>query len=120
MNNDYLDVENAIGMPDLMDSTIALDFLLTLKSEIRNFAVALTEIADSEARMAVRSLLDNSIDMHAQVSEFMINKGWLHPYNLDQQIQIDTTSAKTAVQIAGLQLFPGYTGRLGTFATPQQ
>lgn len=118
MNNDYLELENSEGMPGLVDSTIALSFLLNAKSGIRNCAFALTEIADPEARTAVRSLLNAQIDLHAQVSELMMNKGWFHPYHVSEQFKLDNISAQTALQIANLQLFPGDTSRLGTFATP--
>ncbi len=118
MNNDYLEIENADGMPGLVDSTIALDFLLSVKSAIRNSAMALTEMADQEARKAVHSLLDNSINLHAELTDLMIKKGWLHPYDVNQQFQLDKVSTQTALQIASLQLFKGDTSRLGTFATP--
>lgn len=118
MKNDYLELENAEGMPGLVDSTIALNFLLSAKSGIRNCAIALTEIADPEARTEVRNMLDAAIDLHTQVSELMMNKGWFHPYHVREQFKLDTMSAQAAVQIANLQLFPGDTSRLGTFATP--
>jgi similar to spore coat protein len=118
MNNDYLELENSEGMPGLVDSTIALNFLLNAKSGIRNCAIALTEIADPEARTEVRNMLDNQIDLHTQISELMISKGWFHPYNVTEQFKLDKMSAGAALQIAGLQLFPGDTSRLGTFATP--
>lgn len=118
MNNDFLDLENAEGMPALVDSTIALGFLLNVKSGIRNAAIALTEIADPETRTAVRNMLDASIGLHGQVTELMITKGWFHPYEPGEQFEIDRISAQTAVQIANLELFPGDTSRLGTFATP--
>ncbi|ARE88528.1 spore coat protein [Clostridium formicaceticum] len=118
MNNDYLEVENADGMPGLVDSTIALEFLLSIKSSIRNAAIALTEIENLEARTAVRNLLNDSINLHAEVSEAMIKKGWLHPYDVNEQFKLDKISAQTALKIASLDLFPKDTSRLGTFATP--
>lgn len=48
----------------------------------------------------------------------MIEKGWLHPADTDKQFQLDMKSAQTAIDIAGLNLFPDNTNRLGTFATP--
>jgi spore coat protein CotF len=119
MNNDYLEVENADGMPGLVDSTVAMELLLSVKTGIRNAAIALTEIEDKEARTAIRSMLNNSINLHAEVTELMITKGWLHPYEVNEQFKIDNTSAKTALRIAELELFPGNTSRLGTFATPK-
>jgi similar to spore coat protein len=118
MNNDFLELENADGMPGLVDSTIALDFLLGVKTAIRNYAIALTEIATPEARAIVRNLLDKEIDLHAELTDLMMVKGWLHPFNVNEQFQIDNISSQTALQIASLNLFPGDTSRLGTFATP--
>jgi spore coat protein CotF len=118
MNKDYLDVENAEGMPGLVDSTVALDFLSAVKTSIRNYAISLTETADPEARKVIRSLLDKEIDLHAEVSQLMMDKGWLHPFEVSRQFELDGISSDTALQIASLELFPGDTSRLGTFATP--
>lgn len=118
MNNDFLEIRNAEGMPALVDSTIVMDFLMSIKTGIRNSALALTEIEDSEARVAVRGLLIESISLHAEVTDLMITKGWLHPYDINEQIKIDLISSQTAMQIAKLDLFPKDTSRLGTFATP--
>lgn len=118
MNNDYIEIENADGMPGLIDSAVAMEFLLTVKTGIRNFAAALTEIADEEARSDIRAFLNDMISLHAELTELMIKKGWLHPYDLDEQFKVDNISAKTALQIAKLDLFPGNTSRLGTFSTP--
>lgn len=119
MNNDYLEVENADGMPGLVDSTIALEFLLSVKTGLRNSAIALTEIGDPEARTVVRNLLNDSINLHAELTELLITKEWLHPHDVKEQFKVDEISAKTALQIAELDLFPGDTSRLGTFATPK-
>jgi len=119
MNNDYLEIENADGMPGLVDSTIALEFLLSVKTALRNSAIALTEIENSEARAAIRNILNDSINLHAEVTDLIIFKGWLYPYDIDEQFRIDNISTKTAIQIAELNLFPGNTSRLGTFATPK-
>ncbi|MBC2723608.1 MAG: spore coat protein [Desulfosporosinus sp.] len=118
MSNDYLEIENSDGMPGLVDSTIALNFLLTAKSGIRNCAVALTEIADPEARTEVRKMLNVAIDLHAEISNLMMKKGWFQPYQVSEQFKLDKMSAQAALQIANMQLFPGDTSRLGTFATP--
>ncbi|WP_242865770.1 spore coat protein [Desulfosporosinus sp. HMP52] len=118
MNNDYLEIQNSEGMPGLVDSTIALNFLLNAKSGIKNCATALTEIADPEARKEIHNMLNAQIDLHAQISELMMNKGWFHPYHVAEQFKLDLVSAQAAVQISNMQLFPGNTSRLGTFATP--
>ena len=120
MNNDYIDVENAEGMPGLADATVAMDFLMGVKSGIRNAAIAITEIADLDARVVVRGILDAAIDLHAELVRLMLVKGWIRPYKVDEQLLLDNISAKTALQIVALDLFPVYTGRLGIFATPNE
>lgn len=40
MNQDYLDPINSVCMPDLADSSFALEFLLSAKNAVRNCAVA--------------------------------------------------------------------------------
>lgn len=117
---DYLDPENAKGMPDLSDSAIAMEFLITAKSGVHNLAIALTETVNPKLRAALRSQLEKAIDLHTEISELMIKNKWLHPHNVSEQYQVDMKSAKTAVDIAKLQLFPGDTDRLGMFATPKQ
>lgn len=117
MINDYLEIRNAEGMPKLVDANMALGFLLNVKSGVRNFAIALTEAATPEVRAAFRTQLDNALNMHEEVSNMMIKKGWFYPHNLDKQFQMDIESSQTVSQIASLDLFPGDTSRSGTFAT---
>lgn len=45
MNNDYLDPINSLHVPELADTTFAMDLLLRAKEGVRNLAVALTESA---------------------------------------------------------------------------
>jgi spore coat protein CotF len=118
MNNDYLEIDNADGMPGLADATLAMEFLMSVKTGIRSCAISLTEIADPEARRAITGFLNDGIDLHEQLIDLFLAKGWLYPFEPDTQFRLDDISAKTALQIASLDLFPGNTSRLGTFATP--
>ncbi len=120
MINDYLEVRNAEGMPKLVDGTMSLGFLLNVKSGVRNCAIALTEAATPEVRTILQNQLNTVLDMHEELSNLMIAKGWLHPIDLNKQFQMDIESSQTAVQISSLSLFPGDTSRLGTFATPEK
>ncbi|HZG71185.1 MAG TPA: spore coat protein [Chondromyces sp.] len=116
MINDFMEVENAEGMPELADSALAMEFLLTIKTGIRYAAVSLTESRTPEVRNAFRHLLESGLDMHDEVSKFMVEKGWLHPYNVNDQYKIDMKSANTALMIGKMNLFPGDTSRLGMMA----
>jgi spore coat protein CotF len=117
---DFLDPRNAEGMPDLADSAFAMDFLLMVKSGIRNYGFAITETSNQELRMALRRQLEAAIELHGELSDLMMKKGWLHPYDVNKQFPIDIKAAETAVQIAALNIYPQDTDRRGMFATPNQ
>lgn len=68
----------------------------------------------------VHNQLNEALALHEEVFQLMLNKGWLHPYHLNEQYQLDMKSAKTTVQIAQMELFPKDTARLGLFATPDK
>ncbi|KGA95504.1 spore coat protein GerQ [Alkalihalobacillus alcalophilus ATCC 27647 = CGMCC 1.3604] len=118
--NDYLDPINSVGMPEQADSGIALDLLLTAKEAVRTYAIALTEATSPELRMTLRNQMELAIDYHEEVSKLMMKKKWFHPYNISEQKKLDLQAAQTAVDIAGLNLFPGNTNRKGLFPTPPQ
>ncbi|WP_446786511.1 spore coat protein [Macellibacteroides fermentans] len=120
MKNDYLEIRNAEGMPKLVDATMAMAFLLNAKSGVRNCAIALTGAASPEVKAELRNQLETGINMHEEITNLMILKGWFHPVNLEKQFQMDLESSQTVAQIASLNLFPGDTSRLGTFATPEK
>ncbi|MDF2513675.1 MAG: yraF [Herbinix sp.] len=120
MINDYLEIRNAEGMPKLVDASLSTAFLLNVKSGVRNCAIALTEATTPEVKAALRDQLDRGLNMHEELSNLMIHKGWLHPVDLEKQFQMDLESSQTITQIAAMDLFPGDTSRLGTFATPEK
>lgn len=120
MINDYLEIRNAEGMPKLVDSTIALEFLTSAKTGVRNCAFALTEAATPEVRTFLINQLENAINLHEEIAQLMVDKKWFYPGEINKQLQIDMESSKTAVQISSLDLFPGDTSRLGMFATPEK
>lgn len=120
MINDYLEIRNSEGMPKLVDSTIALNFLLNAKTGVRNCAIALTEASTPEVRDALKKQLNSALDMHEKIYKLMMDKGWFHPYNLDEQFKMDIESSNITSQLARLNLFPGDTSRLGMFTTPEK
>lgn len=118
MINDYLEIENAEGMPALADATFALDFLLSAKTSVQNYVLALAEATRPEVRKALLNQLKSAVAMQGEITELMLAQGWLHPHDSSKQAELDLKSAQMAQQIGGLDLFPGNTSRLGTFATP--
>jgi spore coat protein CotF len=121
MNNDYLDPINALNMPELADTTFAMDFLIRAKEGVRNTAIALTETASPDARALLRNQLRQGIAMHQEISDLMMRKKWFHPYELKEQYQLDQLSANNTVKIGQMNLFPEDTRRKGMFdRTPDE
>jgi spore coat protein CotF len=118
MNNDFLDPINAENMPRLADASLALEFLLTAKTGVRNCAAAIGETATPAVREVLRRQLAEALALHREIAALMADKGWFYPYHLDQQYRMDVSSADTFGKIAQMELFPGDTSRKGMFATP--
>jgi similar to spore coat protein len=120
LNNDYLDPINSVGMPDLADNSFALEFLMRAKNGVRNCAYAIAETATPDARNILREQLNESLALHDEIANLMINKHWLHPHQVGEQFKLDLKSADTTIKIANLDIFPKDTARLGLFATPDK
>nr|WP_106779102.1 spore coat protein [Lysinibacillus timonensis] len=116
--DDYLDPINSVNMPELTDSGVALEFLLTTKTGIRTISIALTETASPVLRKLMKTQLDVMIDLYDEICELMMKKDWLKPYDLESQKELDIKSAENAVSIATLDLFPKDMNRKGLFPTP--
>ncbi|AYB44432.1 spore coat protein [Paenibacillus lautus] len=121
MNTDYLDPINSLNMPEMADMTFAMDFLLRAKEGVRNLSIALTETASPDVRALLHNHLKQGIGMHQEITELMIRKKWFHPYELNEQYQLDQLSAKNTVMIGQMNLFPDDTSRKGMFdRTPDE
>ncbi|MFS0674727.1 spore coat protein [Ornithinibacillus sp. 179-J 7C1 HS] len=115
MNQDYLDPINALHVPELADTTLAMDLLLRSKEGVRNIAVALTEAASPDVRILLRNQLMQGIAMHQEITELMINKKWFHPHELSEQYKLDQLSANNTLMIGKMNLLPVETNRKGMF-----
>nr|WP_318540107.1 spore coat protein [Terribacillus saccharophilus] len=115
---DYLDPENAKGMPDLMDSAICTEMLITAKSAVNNYAIAITEAINPELRQTLVRHLDEAIEMQGTISSLMAQHNWLFPADPKSQFPFDRKAANTAIDVVSMNLFPYDTDRLGMFATP--
>ncbi|WJH36146.1 spore coat protein [Paenibacillus aurantius] len=121
MNTDYLDPINSLNMPEMADMTFAMDFLIRAKEGVRNLSIALTETASPDVRALLRHHLMQGIALHQEITELMIRKKWFHPYELNEQYQLDQLSAKNTVMIGQMNLFPDDTSRKGMFdRTPDE
>ncbi|ARV44970.1 spore coat protein [Bacillus subtilis] len=80
MNN----VSNLINTKDI--PAFVLNFLITIKTSINKYTVAMTETSNPHLRRALRDQLDVAVYLHRELSELLMEKGFI----LDKQLQIDS------------------------------
>ncbi|WP_206917204.1 spore coat protein [Alicyclobacillus suci] len=93
-------VENLTGTAAMTDQVVTADLLVSIKTGVRTYAIALTETTSPDVRAVLRRHLDDAIHAHEQVSNYMMEKGWYHAHDVSKQIQLDMQNANTAL---GLQ-----------------
>lgn len=93
-------IQNMAGMGNMTEQVIATDFLLASKTAIKNYAAALAETATPEVRDALRRQFDVAVGTHERITNYMMDKGYYHAYNPQEQIQVDMKAADT---VLGLQ-----------------
>ncbi|WP_413363718.1 spore coat protein [Lysinibacillus sp. 3P01SB] len=81
------------------DLAIASDLLITAKAGVRNLAVAITETATPSVKKLLRRELDNAIDLHDKIAQYMIKNEMYHAYDLDEQMQHDLEKADIALNL---------------------
>ncbi|TCN27208.1 spore coat protein [Mesobacillus foraminis] len=93
-------IQKLTGMGGMTDQVIATDFLISAKSGVRNYAVAITEAGTPELRAALREQLREAIATHEKITNYMVAKGYYHPHDLTKQLQVDITVSDTALKLA--------------------
>jgi len=93
-------IQNLMGMGGMTDQVIATDFLISAKAGVRNYAVAITETGTPELKAALRAQLNDAIATHERITNYMMAKGFYHPHNLKEQLEVDLTVADTALGLA--------------------
>lgn len=92
-------VKSLMGMGEMTDQVIATDFLISTKAGVRNLAFAITESGTPEVRQALREQLRNAVETHEHISNYMMAKGWYHPSDLGEQLQVDLDISETALKL---------------------
>lgn len=92
-------LQNLIGMGAMTDQVLAMDFLISAKSGVRNYAMAVTEVGTPEIKATLTKHLEEAIDMHEKITMYMIERGWYHPWNVDEQIRLDQQNIETALNV---------------------
>ncbi|MRX71930.1 spore coat protein [Bacillus lacus] len=84
----------------LDDQAIATDLLIAAKAGVRNYAVAITETATPEVRKILKKQLDQAIDAHEKIAQYMIDNEMYHAYDVKKQIKEDIKKADKALEFA--------------------
>lgn len=92
-------IEYLTGLDTLTDQMIAADFLMSAKSGMKSYAVAVTEAATPEVKAILTRHLEEAITTHEQITNYMMKKGYYHPYNMNEQVQMDIRNIQTALNI---------------------
>lgn len=87
------------GAQAMTDPVIAADLLISAKANVRSYAYALAEAASPEVRNVLRRHLQDAINLHEQVTNYMIEKNWYKAYDVPAQIQADLQNAQTALNL---------------------
>lgn len=93
-------IQKIAGLSGMTDQVIATDFFITAKSGVRNLTFALTECVTPEVREALRKQLNDAIEIHEKISQYMQEKGYDHPSNLEDQLKVDVKASKAALKLA--------------------
>jgi similar to spore coat protein len=92
-------IEKLTGTDKLSDQVIATDFLLSSKSGIQEYAVAITETTSPQLRATLINQLNAMITTHEVISDYMMSKGYYHAYNLEEQYKVDMKVTDTALNL---------------------
>ncbi|SFD68622.1 spore coat protein [Bacillus sp. UNCCL81] len=95
-------IETLTGMDAITDQVVAMDLLISAKSGIRNYAMAVTEAGTPEIKDMLTRHLVEALDMHEQISKYMAEKGWYYAWDTNEQISLDLNNINTALNLPTL------------------
>ncbi|MFC5466229.1 spore coat protein [Lederbergia graminis] len=93
-------IQKIAGLSGMTDQVIATDFLISTKSAVRNLSFALTESVTPDVREVLREQLSYAIEAHEKISQYMMEKGYYNPSDLDKQLQVELKASKAALKLA--------------------
>lgn len=88
-------LRNLVTVAGMKDQVIASDFLVSAKAGVIYTTLALTESATPELRKELEGQLFTALDTHEAISQYMIENGYYHPYQLGEQISVDLQTSDT-------------------------
>lgn len=95
-------LERLMGVHALTDQVITMDLLISAKSGVRNYAMAVTEAGTPEVKQVLSRQLEDAIAFHERVTAFAIERGWYRPWDVKAQLGAELQNIKTAQELAKL------------------
>ncbi|MFP7288288.1 spore coat protein [Shouchella clausii] len=92
-------IERLTGLNTLTDQIIAADMLADAKNAVRTYAMALTESASPDIRTLLARQLEEAIDTHERLFQYMLSKGFYHAYNIEEQLRQDVSNIQTVLTL---------------------
>ncbi|QAA32954.1 MULTISPECIES: spore coat protein [Clostridium] len=92
-------IESLTGMNKMSDQVIATDLLVSAKSAVRSYSIALTEATTPELRLTLRNHLNAAIATHEKIFNYMLKKGYYDAYNMSNQYAVDMKVTDTALKL---------------------
>lgn len=93
-------IESLTGMDKLSDQVIATDFLVSAKSAVRNYSIALTETTSPQGRSILRKQLNDAIATHEAIATYMERNGYYNAYDLHEQFKVDMKVTDAALKLS--------------------
>ena len=84
-----MDLLKELDQNDNKDQIIATELLVTAKSAVRTYAVALTEVATPEVRDVLTRQLKQAIDLHGRIADYMLNNDMYYANDINKQLELD-------------------------------
>lgn len=95
-------VQNLTGMGAMTEQVIATDLLISAKSGIKNYALAISECYTPELRQELTQQFMDAVTVHEKITNYMVNKGFYRPTNIDEQQLVDLQTSQTALNLQQL------------------
>ncbi|CAM5426640.1 spore coat protein [Bacillus sp. PK3-056] len=93
----FMDKLKATGK--MSDELIATELLVSAKATVRTYAVALTETASPQVREILKKQLNEAIDNHAKIANYMIKNNMYYAYDVDKQLEHDKEKLDQSLEL---------------------
>lgn len=92
-------IQDLAGADLMTEKDIVAELLLCTKNTIKHYASALAETATPQVRDTFKRHLNDAIASHEEITNYALEKGYYHPFNLTEQFKDDLKDAFLALDL---------------------